>query len=193
MTPGRHPMLTQRLDAFARFTRRDAARFVIATGILVAVLTAILGADILPQEALSLAAGDLAPRDIVAPQGGRVRERGPHRGRAGAQPRDAVDAPVRLHIRERCAIAMEQQLAFERRVSRVDTTFAADLPDDQRVVAAGDRRPRPPRGADAPPSRPSNRAAGRSSGPSPRACSIRCSGPSCSTRRWPRPGPVWPG
>ncbi len=32
------------------------------------------------------------------------------------------------------AIANEQQLAFERRVLRVDTAFAADLPDDQRAA-----------------------------------------------------------
>jgi cyclic-di-AMP phosphodiesterase PgpH len=124
-------MLTQRLDAFARFTRHDAARFVIATGILVAVLTAILGADILPQEALSLATGDLAPRDIVAPKAVEFESAARTEAERAAAA-DAVDPQYDFTSENAAAIAMEQQLAFERRVSRVDTTFAADLPDDQR-------------------------------------------------------------
>jgi membrane-associated HD superfamily phosphohydrolase len=59
-------MLTQRAPVLARFTRNDATRLGIATGILVLVLTAILGASTLTQETLQLQVGDLAPRDIVA-------------------------------------------------------------------------------------------------------------------------------
>ena len=59
-------MLTQRVDAIARFTRNDATRLGIAAVILILILTAVLGADILPQQPLDLKAGDLAPSDIVA-------------------------------------------------------------------------------------------------------------------------------
>ena len=61
-------MLTQRVDAIARFTRNDATRLGIAAVILILILTAVLGADILPQQPLDLKAGDLAPSDIVAPK-----------------------------------------------------------------------------------------------------------------------------
>ena len=56
-------MLTQRADAIARFTRNDAVRFAIAAGILIAVLTAILGSEILPQPTLTAAVGDLATKE----------------------------------------------------------------------------------------------------------------------------------
>ncbi len=125
-------MLTQRLDAFARFTRHDAARFVIATGILVAVLTAILGADILPEESLSLAAGELAPRDIIAPKAVEFESAARTEAEREAA-RDSAEPQYDFTTENAAAIATEQQLAFERRVSRVDTTFAADLPDDQRA------------------------------------------------------------
>jgi cyclic-di-AMP phosphodiesterase PgpH len=125
-------MLTQRLDAFARFTRHDAARFVIASGILVAVLTAILGADILPQESLSLSTGDLAPRDIIAPKVVEFESTARTEAERNAAAA-AVDPQYDFTTENAAAIATEQQQAFERRVLRVDTTFAADLPDDQRA------------------------------------------------------------
>ena len=125
-------MLTQRLDAFARFTRRDAARFVIASGILVVVLTAIMGADILPEESLSLAAGDLAPRDIIATKAVEFESAARTEAERVAA-RDSVDPQYDFTTENAAAIATEQQKAFEGRVARVDTTFAADLTDEQRA------------------------------------------------------------
>ncbi len=125
-------MLTQRLDAFARFTRRDAARFVIASGILVVVLTAIMGADILPEESLSLAAGDLAPRDIIATKAVGFESAARTEAERVAA-RDSVDPQYDFTTENAAAIATEQQKAFEGRVARVDTTFAADLTDEQRA------------------------------------------------------------
>ncbi len=126
-------MLTQRLDAFARFTRHDLARFVIASGILVAILTAILGADILPQESLTLAAGDLAPRDIIASKAVEFESTARTEAERTAA-REDVEPQYDFTTENAAAIATEQQLAFVRRVARVDTTFAADLPDDQRAT-----------------------------------------------------------
>ena len=126
-------MLTQRLDAFARFTRRDAVRFVLAAGILVAALTAILGADIVPQEPISVVVGDLAPRDIIAPKALDFESAVRTDAERNAA-REDVDPQYDFTTENAAAIAMEQQQAFERRVARVDTTFAADLPDDQRAT-----------------------------------------------------------
>ncbi len=126
-------MLTQRLDAFARFTRHDLAQFVIASGILVTILTVILGADILPQESLTLATGDLAPRDIIAPKAVEFESAARTEAERAAA-RESVEPQYDFTTENAAAIANEQQLAFVRRVLRVDTTFAADLPDDQRAA-----------------------------------------------------------
>lgn len=59
-------MLTRRADAPGAFTRRDGTRLGVAAAILVLVLTAILGIDAALPQGLGLAAGEPAPRDIVA-------------------------------------------------------------------------------------------------------------------------------
>jgi putative nucleotidyltransferase with HDIG domain len=125
-------MLTQRAEAIARFTRKDAVRLAIAAGILIAVLTAILGSDILPQPTLTVAAGDLAPRDIVAPKTLEFQSD----SRTAAARADAAKnvAPQYDFTTEKAiALADEQQVAFEQRVQRVDTAFSADITPDQRT------------------------------------------------------------
>ncbi|HEX5149485.1 MAG TPA: HDIG domain-containing protein [Candidatus Limnocylindrales bacterium] len=124
-------MLTARAPALARFTRGDASRLAIATLILTAALTAILGIDILPDEPLRVSAGELAPRDITAPRAidfvsvVRTTE-------ARAAARAAVEPQYDFTSENAIAIAEEQQLAFEGRVVRIDTAFAADLTEDAR-------------------------------------------------------------
>ncbi|MDH4141455.1 MAG: hypothetical protein OEV61_02495, partial [Chloroflexota bacterium] len=61
-------MLTHRPSSLSSFTRGDATRLGIASAILILVMTAILGVDLFPQQSLQVQAGDLAPRDIVAPR-----------------------------------------------------------------------------------------------------------------------------
>ena len=125
-------MLTQRAEAIARFTRNDAVRFAIAAGILIAVLTAILGSEILPQPTLTAAVGDLAPRDIVSP---RTLEFPSDSQTAAAQDAAVKNvAPVYDFTTEKAvALANEQQVAFEQRVARVDTAFSAEITPDQRA------------------------------------------------------------
>jgi putative nucleotidyltransferase with HDIG domain len=124
-------MLTTRAPALVRFTRGDASRLIIATLVLTAALTTILGFDILPDEPLQVSAGELAPRDIAAPRAidfvsvVRTTE-------ARAAARAAVEPQYDYTSENAIAIAEEQQLAFERRVARIDTTFAADLTADGR-------------------------------------------------------------
>jgi membrane-associated HD superfamily phosphohydrolase len=124
-------MLTARAPALVRFTRGDASRLAIATLVLTVAMTAILGIDILPDEPLLVSAGELAPRDIAAPRAidfvsvVRTTE-------ARAAARAAVEPQYDYTSENAIAIAEEQQLAFERRVARIDTTFAADLTADER-------------------------------------------------------------
>jgi len=124
-------MLTTRAPALVRFTRGDASRLVIATIVLTVALTAILGIDILPDEPLQVSAGELAPRDVTAPRAidfvsvVRTTE-------ARSAARAAVEPQYDFTSENAIAIAEEQQLAFERRVARIDTTFAADLTPDER-------------------------------------------------------------
>ncbi|MDO8485695.1 MAG: HDIG domain-containing protein [Candidatus Limnocylindrales bacterium] len=125
-------MLTSRAPNLARFTLGDASRLGIAALILVLALTAILGVDILPDEPLQVNAGELAPRDIAAPRAvdfvSVVRT-----SEARAAARSAVEPQYDFTSENAIAIAEEQQLAFETRVGRIDTTFAADLAPEERA------------------------------------------------------------
>jgi putative nucleotidyltransferase with HDIG domain len=125
-------MLTSRAPSLIRFTRGDASRLAIATLVLTVALTAVLGIDILPDEPLHVSAGALAPRDIAAPRAidfvSVVRT-----SEARAAARAAVEPQYDFTSENAIAIAEEQQLAFERRVERIDTTFAADLTTDERA------------------------------------------------------------
>lgn len=125
-------MLTQRpLDSPTRFTRRDVPRIAIAAGVLVLALSAILGADILPEPPLDVKVGQLASRDIIAPRALEFESRiQTDAARAAAS---AAVAPQYTFTSENAiAIAAAQQLAFEARVVRIDTTFAADLTPEGR-------------------------------------------------------------
>jgi len=119
-------MLTRPVAARAGFTRSDASRLAIAAAILVVALAAILGADILPQQPLLVAVGDLAPRDIVAPRAIDF-ESDVQTADAQAAARAAVEPQYDYTTENAIAIAAEQQVAFERRVLQIDTTFSAKL------------------------------------------------------------------
>ncbi|MGZ8515037.1 MAG: HD family phosphohydrolase [Candidatus Limnocylindrales bacterium] len=120
-------MLTRPVAARAGFSRSDATRLAIAAAILIAGLAAILGADILPQQPLQVAVGDLAPRDILAPRAIDF-ESNVQTGDAQAAARQAVEPQYDYTTENAIAIAAEQQVAFERRVVQIDTTFSANLP-----------------------------------------------------------------
>jgi putative nucleotidyltransferase with HDIG domain len=125
-------MLTSRAPALVRFTRSDASRLTIAAVILILAITAILGVDILPDEPLEVDAGELAPEDIVAPRAidfvSVVQT-----SEARAVARAAVEPQYDFTSENAIAIAEEQQVAFENRVDRIDTTFAAELTPEDRA------------------------------------------------------------
>ena len=119
-------MLTQRAPALARFTRNDATRLGIAAAILILILTAILGADILPEESITYAEGEVARADIVAPRAidfdsDVLTEEARTAARAAVPPQYTYSTDKAI------AIAAEQVIAFDTRVARIDTAFDADL------------------------------------------------------------------
>jgi putative nucleotidyltransferase with HDIG domain len=119
-------MLTRPPATSNRFTRGDASRLAIAAAVLVLALTAILGADVLPQQALSVAPGDLAPRDVLAPRAVDF-ESDLQTAEARSAAQKAVEPQYDYTTENAIAIAAEQQIAFERRVLPIDTTFSAKL------------------------------------------------------------------
>jgi putative nucleotidyltransferase with HDIG domain len=124
-------MLTQRPDDPAHFTRGDVPRLLIAAVILVLALTAILGADILPQQPLDVTVGQLASRDIVAPRAVEFESK-VQTDAARAAASAAVPPQYTFTTENAIAIAAAQQVAFEKRVARIDTTFSATLTVDGR-------------------------------------------------------------
>ncbi len=124
-------MLTQRIDTGTRFTRRDVPRLAVAAGILILALAAILGADILPETPLDVAQGQLATRDIVAPRAIDFESK-VQTDAARAAASAAVPFQYNFTTENAIAIAAAQQLKFEERVARIDTTFSADLSVDAR-------------------------------------------------------------
>ena len=119
-------MLTHRSENQTRFTRRDLPRLAIAAGVLILALAAILGVDILPKPPLDATAGQLATRDIVAPRALDLESQ-VQTTAARAAASAAVPFQYDFTTGNAIAIAAAQQLAFEQRVSRIDTTFSADL------------------------------------------------------------------
>jgi cyclic-di-AMP phosphodiesterase PgpH len=124
-------MLTQRNDNPTRFTRRDLPRLAIAAGVFMLALAAILGADILPQQPLDARVGQLATRDIIAPRAidfdSQVQTDAARAAASAATPFQYT-----FTSENAIAIAAAQQLAFEKRVVRIDTTFSADLTAESR-------------------------------------------------------------
>ena len=124
-------MLTRRSVGSARFSRQDIPRVAIAAGILILALTAILGADILPEAPLDATVGQLATRDIVAPRAvDFVSASQTEAARQAAM--NAVPPQYTFTSENAIPIAADQQVAFEARVSPIDTTFSANLSDEGR-------------------------------------------------------------
>ncbi len=128
-------MLVQRALRATGFGRRDAIRFAIPLTILVLVLTAILGADILPTR-VAVLPGDIAGADIRAPRAlDFVSARETDAARAAAR---AQVPPQYDYSRPRAAaIATEQARVLADRTAAVEAAFSADLKADQRKAALG--------------------------------------------------------
>jgi len=124
-------MLTPRAPTSVQLNRTELRRLLLAAGILILALTAILGADILPEAPLSVAEGQLVTRDIVAPKSADF-ESAIRTAQARQAASDAVPPQYNFTTENAIAIAAAQQVAFEDRVGSIDTTFSADLTPEGR-------------------------------------------------------------
>ena len=107
------------------FRRRDAIRLAVFAAFLVAAMTAILGADIVPR-GLGLEAGDVAPEDIRAPRTlDVVSTIATQHARQAA--RDAVPFQYDYTPERAATIADQQGTAFARSVAAADAAFQANL------------------------------------------------------------------
>ena len=95
-------------------------------------MTAVLGADILPKQPLDARAGELATSDIVAPRAIDFESK-VQTAAAQAAASKGVAPQYTFTTENAIAIADAQQVMFESRVARVDTTFAAELPPESRA------------------------------------------------------------
>ncbi len=126
-------MLSQTIEQRLSFNRRDALRLVVAAGVLVVLLTAILAADIL-QPGLTVVEGRPAERDIVAPNAISFdsdvqTEAERERARAAVQPQYDYSA-------DRAVDVANQQVGELRRVLvPVDRAFDPATPaEDRRAI-----------------------------------------------------------
>ena len=183
----RRPMLIHRAPVIARFTRSDATRLGVAAGILMLVMTAILGADILPEETLQYNRRH-RPVQHRRPTPGCLRQRGPDRAGARRRPRGR-SAAVHVHHRRGHRDRGRAGTAFEERVDRVDTAFGAELTPEERAslleVAIPDLSDGARRRSSA-----STRLAGPRSGPRPPRSRCDATRRAARDRCGPDPDPV---
>ncbi len=127
-------MLAPGVDSTAAFTRRDAIRLAIAAGALVAVLTAILAVDLLPQAAFTGGVGDLAPAAVYAPRATTYTS-GVATDAAREEARRTVDFVYDYSPASGQLSAAQQLAAYDRTVAPIDAAFGAVLSDEARLAA----------------------------------------------------------
>lgn len=126
-------MMAQRVEAIAAFSRRDAGRLAISSIVLVVVLTAIFGADFVPQ-ALQAKVGDVAGFDIVAPRAHDYISLVETKARQD-EARGTVESVYDYTTEKANAIADEQLASFERLVRPVDLAFGETTsPEERRAL-----------------------------------------------------------
>jgi putative nucleotidyltransferase with HDIG domain len=118
-------MLATPAERATPFRRRDALRLGVFAAFLVAAMTAILGADIVPK-GLGLEVGQVAPEDIRAPRALDVVSPTATQ-RARQEARDAVPFQYDYTPERAATIADQQGAAFARSVAAADAAFQANL------------------------------------------------------------------
>jgi putative nucleotidyltransferase with HDIG domain len=115
------------------FGRRDLLRLLIAAVVLIAALTPILGADILPEDEIDLVVGDIPAADIKAPRAidfisDVLTEQARDAARAEAEPQ--YDFTTEKGI----AVASDQVAALQRLIVPVEVAFAPDKTPEERAA-----------------------------------------------------------
>ncbi|HSS35778.1 MAG TPA: HDIG domain-containing protein, partial [Patescibacteria group bacterium] len=128
-------MLAQRADRAdpqPSFSRNDLGRLLIASGLLVLVLTAIFAVDIFPSR-VDVAVGDVAKADVLAPRA--ITYTSDLQTKAARDAASAAVAPQYDFTPDKAAAVVRQQgAAFDRVVAPVDRAFDVATPDADRVA-----------------------------------------------------------
>ena len=133
-------MLSLPVDAIAAFTRRDAGRLVAVAGLLIVVLTAILGADFFPK-ALQIQAGSVAGADIAAPRAIEYISDVDTKTKQDAA-RAAVEPRYDFTTEKAITIAGQQLAAFEQAAGPIDLAFKDGVKPDERTALLAAALPR---------------------------------------------------
>jgi putative nucleotidyltransferase with HDIG domain len=125
-------MLARSAEPSSQFTRRDAGRLLLASVLLAAAVSLILGLDVLPaQTALEL--GKPAPTNVQAIRTDEyVSEVLTDEARQAA--RDAVPFQYDFTIARGASVAAQQLREFESKVEPIDAAFGEGISDDLRAT-----------------------------------------------------------
>jgi putative nucleotidyltransferase with HDIG domain len=123
-------MLNQATEPVGPLSRRDASRLLVASVVLVVILTAILGVDVFPKP-LQIDVGSVATADILAPRPADyvsdVRTK-----KLQAAARDAVEPQYDYTTQGAIGIAKEQLKLFDQRVQPIDQGFAEGTSQEEK-------------------------------------------------------------
>ena len=125
-------MLAQSAEATNRFTRRDAGRLVLASVLLVAAMSVILGLDFLPAQT-QLEAGKPAPANVQAPRAAQYTSE-VLTDAARQSARDAVEFQYDFTTARGAAVAAQQLRELDTLVAPVDAAFAEGVTDEDRAA-----------------------------------------------------------
>jgi putative nucleotidyltransferase with HDIG domain len=128
-------MLSQSLDPVTPLSRRDVTRLAVAALVLIAILTAVLGADFFP-EPLKIGVGSVATADIVAPRPLEYESKVQTRKLQEAA-RAGVDLQYDYTTDRAISIADDQKRLFDQRIRPIDQAFAEGTPEEERATLLG--------------------------------------------------------
>ncbi len=128
-------MLARPAEHANHFTRRDAGRLILASILLIAAMSVILGLDVLPAQT-QLEEGKPAPTNVGAPRAAQyVSDVLTEREREAA--RKAVEFQYDFTIARGASVAAQQQRELDRKVAPIDAAFAEGVtPEDRAAILA---------------------------------------------------------
>ena len=132
-------MLARPAETANQFTRRDAGRLILASVLLVAAMSVILGVDFLPAQT-QLELGKPAPANVTAPITTEYTS-DVLTARARQAARDAVEPQYDFTVARGAAVAAQQVRELDREVATVDAAFADGVTPEDRAAILGDVLP----------------------------------------------------
>ena len=129
-------MLARSAEPANTFTLRDAGRLILASALLIAAMSVILGLDVLPAQTL-LEEGKPAPANVTAPRIAQyTSDVLTQRERAKAQ--DAIVPQYDFTIARGASVAAAQLRELDRKAAPIDAAFADGVTPVERAVLLAD-------------------------------------------------------